>query len=72
MYAWFDSSGTALYVGRGSGVRPYKHEDKAWWNLKSLLITMTCEDEWESMEYEGKWGKKLQPLYNIEGYRRKN
>jgi len=33
------------------------------------LLIMTCETEWQAMEYEGRWGAHYQPRYNVEGYR---
>jgi hypothetical protein len=30
---------------------------------------MTCKDEWEAMEYEGKWGGYYHPVANKEGNR---
>lgn len=69
VYAYFDKD-TAIYVGRGSFKRAYYHRSRSsWWTPNLILITMTCSNEWEAMEYEGKWGGRYLPKMNKEGYR---
>jgi hypothetical protein len=70
VYAYFDSSGKALYVGRGTFDRVRQHKYRSpWYPDVSLLITMTCDSEWHAMEMEGKWGGRYQPIHNKDGYR---
>lgn len=70
VYAYFDTDGNCIYVGRGSINRAKSHRfASSWWNSTLLLVTMTCKNEWEVMEYEGKWGGKYLPTMNKEGYR---
>jgi hypothetical protein len=55
-------------MGRKRILNPPKcHPDKRSEDL--LLVTMTCKDEWEAMEYEGKWGGYYHPVANKEGNR---
>jgi hypothetical protein len=69
VYAFFDG-GEAVYVGRGSRYRVNKHRfTSSWWTPNLLVITMDCKDEWEAMEYEGKWGGLYHPKMNKDGYR---
>ena len=70
VYAYFDNT-KAIYVGRGSYERAHSHKYSDWWHPNLLLITMTCDDEWQAMEYEGKWGGRYQPILNKDGYRYK-
>lgn len=75
VYAYFDSNGVPLYVGRGRYGRALEHRTpsrangESWVSSATLLLTMTCKDEWESMEYEGKWGGRYRPIANIDGNR---
>ena len=71
VYAWIAPDGKADYVGRGTidRARMHQYKRKIWWTPEHLLISMTCDSEWHAMEMEGKWGGKLLPRYNKEGYR---
>ena len=70
VYAWIAPGGAVDYVGRGTVDRSKHHRYSATWcTPRHLLMSMTCDNEWQAMEYEGKWGARLQPRYNIEGYR---
>lgn len=73
VYAYFSKDGVCLYVGRGTIDRAkshkYPYKNSSWWSSDLLLITMTCKNEWEAMEYEGKWGGYYLPKYNKEGNR---
>ena len=74
VYAWIASDGLADYVGRGT-LRRAKYGATSpscrasWWTPEHTLLTMTCDSEWQAMEYEGIWGARYRPRYNIEGYR---
>lgn len=73
VYVYFDNKGIAQYVGRTNHptTRKWHHKRTSpWWREDLILVSMNCIDEWQSMEYEGKWGSLYQPLYNIEGQRR--
>jgi hypothetical protein len=70
VYAYFDEEGTCVYVGRGTINRALTHKYiSPWWNKNLTLLSMTCTNEWEAMEYEGKWGGRYFPTMNKEGYR---
>lgn len=69
VYVCIAGDGTPDYVGRGTYRRARQHAYKDWWTPQHILLTMTCESEWQAMEYEGKWGAHYLPRYNIEGYR---
>ena len=71
VYVWMASDGVADYVGRGSSHRAKIHTTIArkWWTKEHILLTMTCENEWQAMEYEGKWGQYYKPRFNKDGYR---
>lgn len=73
VYVWMTPDGLADYVGRGSRNRALQHKYKSlkspWWTPNHVLLSMTCENEWQAMEYEGKWGQFYQPRFNKEGYR---
>ena len=69
VYAWFAPDGTAEWVGRGTRYRATQHRMKPWWTPQPLLLSMTCDSEWQAMEYEGRWGARYQPVHNREGYR---
>lgn len=69
VYAWFNTEGEAEYVGRGAMRRSRVHKNSSWYTSNHFLITMTCENEWEAMEYEGKWGGRYLPKHNKDGYR---
>ena len=47
----------------------YPYKNSTWWNKDLLLLTMTCKDEWEALEYGGKWGGLYRPVENIWGNR---
>jgi len=47
----------------------YPYRNSTWWSKNLLLITMTCKDEWEALEYEGKWGGYYRPIKNVWGNR---
>jgi hypothetical protein len=69
VYGYFDND-ICAYVGRGSMARVLQHKyTSLWWRPDLLLVTMTCKDEWEAMEYEGKWGGRYRPKHNKDGYR---
>lgn len=64
--------GTIVYVGRGKIDRALAHKypyKSSWWSEDLMLLTMTCDDEWQAMEYEGKWGGRYHPTENVEGNR---
>ena len=70
VYTYFDID-KPIYTGRGTSIRALSHKYfSSWWKPDLLLITMTCKDEWEAMEYEGKWGGYYRPIMNKEGNRR--
>ena len=73
VYAWFAPAGTAEYVGRGTLARSQTHARtatrKPWWTPEHLVISMTCDSEWQAMEMEGRWGGRYLPRHNKEGYR---
>jgi hypothetical protein len=69
VYAWFDANGICEYVGRGTAPRASSHKRRPWWTSTHVLLTMTCDSEWQAMEYEGIWGARYQPRQNKEGYR---
>jgi hypothetical protein len=69
VYVWMNPDGQADYVGRGTKERAQSHKKKSWYTPQHTLLTMTCDNEWQAMEYEGIWGARYQPRYNIEGYR---
>ena len=69
VYAWFAPDGTAEYVGRGRGRRPYAHRHAAWWTDKHFLVSLGCGAEWEAMMKEGEWIGRYLPRHNIEGLR---
>src|SRR5690349_20463715 len=70
VYSYFDRDGNCIYVGRGNESRTKTHKYHNWWNNDLLLVTMTCKNEWQAMEYEGRWGGHYLPKMNIDGYRR--
>jgi hypothetical protein len=69
VYAWFAPDGACEYVGRGTVHRSRHHRYAPWWTPEHYVLTMTCETEWQAMEYEGKWGAAYQPRHNKDGYR---
>lgn len=70
VYAWIGPNGVADYVGRGVDHRARSHRWLArWWTPQHLLLSMTCESEWQAMEMEGVWGGRLLPRHNKDGYR---
>ena len=69
VYVWMAPDGHADYVGRGTTARTRVHKNKLWWTPEHLLLSMTCDSEWQAMEYEGRWGAFYQPRHNKEGYR---
>lgn len=73
VYVWVGPDGQADYVGRGTGGRATIHRTQSgrasWWTNRHILLTMTCDSEWQAMEYEGKWGARYLPRHNREGYR---
>ena len=69
VYAWFAPDGSAEYVGRGTSSRADTHRRQPWWTPQHLLLSMSCDSEWQAMEYEGRWGARYQPRHNREGYR---
>jgi len=73
VYAYFDIEGNAVYIGKTNlPKRRFGDHRKHsfWWKPNLLLLTMTCKDEWEAMEYEGKWGGNLHPINNVDGQRK--
>lgn len=70
VYVWINAEGKAEWVGRGTIERAFSHTRKSWWTPQHLLLSMTCNNEWQAMEYEGKWGQYYQPQFNKDGYRR--
>jgi hypothetical protein len=74
VYMYFTRDGIPIYVGRGTIDRAlshkYSYKNSSWWNKDLILLTMTCKDEWEAMEYEGKWGGLHHPIGNRDGNRR--
>lgn len=71
VYAWIHPDGAAFYVGRGSTQRAESHKAySSWWTPELILITMTCDNEWHSIEWEGKWGNRLKPIFNRDGNRK--
>ena len=70
VYLFAASDGTVDYVGRGTEERVRQHKSlKDWWTPNHITLSMTCDNEWQAMEYEGKWGGRYLPRYNKEGYR---
>lgn len=73
VYLYMDREGIPIYVERGSIDRALSHKypyrKSYWWRPDLILLTMTCKDEWESIETEGRWGGKYKPVANIEGNR---
>jgi len=70
VYCYFNPLGEVVYVGRGSLKRAKSHRYLSnWWNPTLFLLSMSCENEWEAMEYEGKWGNRYKPYMNKDGYR---
>lgn len=74
VYLYADKKGVPIYVGRGTIDRALEHKypykNSTWWSNDLILLTMTCKDGWESMEYEGKWGGFYHPLANRDGNKR--
>lgn len=70
---YMTSEGVPIYVGRGTIDRAqshkYPYKNSSWWSQDLVLVTMTCRDEWEAMEYEGKWGGRYHPVANRDGNR---
>ena len=70
VYVYMALDGRADYVGRGNNDRVIRHRTKSgWWAPEHIILSMTCNSEWQAMEYEGKWGAFYKPRYNKEGYR---
>jgi predicted GIY-YIG superfamily endonuclease len=72
VYAYFDN-GCAVYVGKTNffkrRIADHRKYSK-WWKEPLLVVSISCKDEWEAMEYEGKWGGHYRPVENIDGQRR--
>ena len=74
VYVWMAPDGRADWVGRGTLHRAGSHgrpasRSRRWWTSRHILLILTCDSEWQAMEYEGKWGAFYQPRQNREGYR---
>lgn len=71
VYVYANQEGLPLYVGRGTMDRALEHKypykNSTWWSENLTLLTMTCKDGWESMEYEGRWGGFYHPIANRDG-----